>query len=140
MDFFATSHDKSPCDGIGGTVRCLVTQSSFQNNHILNVDLMYDRCANNIPGIVLIKINTDDVQNHITIFPLEESCSSADSFQGSRIHHHFIPATNGFEMRIISADKSASNVSTQAPSNIINFMPGMLFLVFMTMIGLLDML
>ena len=37
---------------------------SFQNNHILNVDLMYHLCVNNIPGIIFIKINTDDVQNH----------------------------------------------------------------------------
>ena len=38
---FATSYGASPCDGIGGTVKCLVTQSSFQNNHISNVDLIF---------------------------------------------------------------------------------------------------
>ena len=38
--FFATSHGKSPCDGAGGTVKRLVIHSSFQNNLILNVDLM----------------------------------------------------------------------------------------------------
>ena len=126
--FFATSYGTSPCDGIGNTVKCLVTQSSFQNNHVLNVDLIYDLCANNIPGIIFITINTYDVQNYIANFSLKERYSSADSFQGSRIYHCFITTTNGFEMRLISADKDALNVSIskiQPPSNITNFMPGM---------------
>ena len=117
--FFATIHSNSPCNSIGSRVKHLVTQSSFQNNLILNVDLMCHWCVGNIIGIIFIKINTDDVQNHITKFPLEESYSSADSFQGSRIHHHFIPAANGFEMRIISADNGSSNVfisKIQAPN------------------------
>ena len=128
MALFATSHGTSPCDGIGGKVKQLVTQSRFRNNHILSVDLMHDWYVNNIPGIIFIKITTDNVQNHITRFSLEESYSSADSFQGSRIHHHFILKANGFEIRIISADKDASNISIskiQAPSNITNFMPEM---------------
>ena len=61
---FATSHGKSPCDGVGGTVKHLVTESSFQNNHILNIDLMYEWCVDNIPGIFFI-------QNHITKFSLD---------------------------------------------------------------------
>ena len=59
---------------------------------------------------------------------MEEKYSSADSFQSSRIHHHFITKDHGFEMGIISADNGASNVSIskiQAPSNITDFMPGM---------------
>ena len=59
---------------------------------------------------------------------MEESYSSANSFQGSKVHHHFIPTVNAFKMRIISADKGASNVSIskiRAPSKITDFMPGM---------------
>ena len=36
--FFSTSHGKSPCDSIGGTVKCLVARSSLQatiDGHIL---------------------------------------------------------------------------------------------------------
>ena len=57
--YFAKSYGKSPCDGIGGTVKHLTTQSCFQNNHIFNVDLIYDLCVNNIPGIIFIKTKTD---------------------------------------------------------------------------------
>ena len=118
--FFATSHGKSPGDGIEGIV-------SFQNKHVLNVDLKFDWSVDNSPGIIFIKINTDDVQNRVTKFSLEERYSFANSFQGSRIRRHFIPTTNGFEMRIISAGNGASNVSIseiQAPSNITDFVLG----------------
>ena len=140
---FAISYGTSPCHGIGGTVKCLVTQSSFQNNHILNVDLIYDLCVNNIPGIIIIKINTGDVQTHIANFSLEERYSSADSFQGSRIYHRFITTTNGFEMRIISADKGALNVSIQRSKHLpilLTLCQECMLLVFMMTMGLFEML
>ena len=74
---------------------------------------------------------------------MQERYSSADSFQGSRIHHHFINAANGFEIRIISADKVASNVSiskTQALLTLLTLCQGCLLLAFMMTIGLLGML
>ena len=43
--FFATSHGKSPCDGVGGTIKRLVTNASLQrpgNQQILTaVDVFY---------------------------------------------------------------------------------------------------
>ena len=44
--------------------KCLLTQSSFQNNHNLNVDLIYDSCVNNIAGIIFIKINSDETSEN----------------------------------------------------------------------------
>ena len=49
--FFATSHGKQPCDGIGGTVKCLAAKHSLQNdvsNHILNPQQMFDFCQQSI--------------------------------------------------------------------------------------------
>ena len=43
--FFATSHGKSPCDGIGGTVKCLVARASLQptlEHHILTPQQMFE--------------------------------------------------------------------------------------------------
>ena len=54
MAFFATSHGKSPCDGIGGTVKRLVARASLQaatDGHILNASKMYDWSSRNIPGV-----------------------------------------------------------------------------------------
>ena len=40
--FFATSHGKSPCNGIRGTVKCLLARASLQNTSILNINEMYE--------------------------------------------------------------------------------------------------
>ena len=52
--FFATSHGKSPCDGIGGTVKTLTSIVSLHrttNNHILTASAMFDFCQIEIKGI-----------------------------------------------------------------------------------------
>ena len=40
--FFGTSHGKSPCDGTGGTVKCLLARASLQSTSILNINEMYE--------------------------------------------------------------------------------------------------
>ena len=45
--FFATSHGKSLCDGIGGTVKRVITRESLQlgpGNTINSVDKVYELC------------------------------------------------------------------------------------------------
>ena len=52
--FFATSHRKSPCDGIGGTVKRLVARASLHaaiGNQILNAAQMFEWAVANISGI-----------------------------------------------------------------------------------------
>ena len=53
-NFFATSHGKSPCDGIGGTVKRLTAKASLQRspgNQILSAAHMMEFCSNFIAGI-----------------------------------------------------------------------------------------
>ena len=55
-NFFATSHGKLPFDGIGGTVKRLVTRASLQqsiSNQILTADKMFEFCVEKIKGIDL---------------------------------------------------------------------------------------
>ena len=55
MAFFAISHGKSPCDGIGGTTKRLVAIASLQateNNQILNSYQMFQLATQNILGII----------------------------------------------------------------------------------------
>ncbi|XP_047126585.1 uncharacterized protein LOC124807906 [Hydra vulgaris] len=57
---FATSLSKQPCDGIGGKVKCLATQASFQRdmgNHILSPQAMYKYCNGNIEGTKLCSVD-----------------------------------------------------------------------------------
>ena len=60
--FFATSHGKSPCDGVGGTIKRLVTNASLPrpgNQQILTaVDVFYF-CQEKITGIKVFFLEKD---------------------------------------------------------------------------------
>ena len=52
--FFATSHGKSPCDGIGGTVKRTIARASLQrplNDQLLTFDAVKTFCQTSIHGI-----------------------------------------------------------------------------------------
>ncbi len=64
VPFIATSHGKSPCDGIGGTVKRLATRASLQRpiyNEILIAKSMFMFCKDNIANIVFIFIAEKDM-------------------------------------------------------------------------------
>ena len=61
-NIFATSHGKSACDGIGGTVKRLTAKLSLQrpvNKQILTPQDMFDFCKEAVTGqlIVYCKVN-----------------------------------------------------------------------------------
>ena len=61
---FVTSHGKSTCDGIGGTVKRLVTKASLQrpyNVQILTSDAIINFCNENIHGIKFFNMPPEDV-------------------------------------------------------------------------------
>ena len=54
LHFFATSHGKNACDGVGGTTKKLAPCASLQrpiHNQILNPHQLYDFAKIEIPGI-----------------------------------------------------------------------------------------
>jgi len=58
------SHGKQSCDGIGGTVKRLVTKASLQhnfNNQILNAHSMFEFCRGNIQHIMFFFVTKDEV-------------------------------------------------------------------------------
>ena len=92
MDFFATSHGKQPCDGIGGTVKRLAAKASLQRNlqnQILTLKAMFDFCVNNIEGINFIYISTDEL-SETRIF-LNDRFVNASTISGTRSFHQFDP-------------------------------------------------
>ena len=65
-NFFATSHGKSPFDGIGGTVEQLVTKASLQqpiSNQILTADKMFEFCMEGIKGIDFSFLKNQEIGN-----------------------------------------------------------------------------
>ena len=112
--FFATSHGKSPCDGIGGTVKRLVARASLQatvENQILSVEEMYKWATGNIQGIHFFYVTSEDIQQNASVFNLEHRFSTAKTVVGTRSHHSFIPlSSTQMEMRRISADQICTSV------------------------------
>ena len=62
-NFFSTSHGKSTCDGIGGTVKRLVLASLQRpyNDQILTSDAIINFCNENIHGIKFFNVPPEDV-------------------------------------------------------------------------------
>ena len=50
--FFATSHGKGPCDGVGGTIKRLAAYASLQGRQISSPKELYDWAISNVKGII----------------------------------------------------------------------------------------
>lgn len=92
--FFATSHGKSPCDGIGGTVKRLTARASLQrpeDDQILSTDKMFDFCNKEISGITFIKITKDSMKDVREM--LNTRFELGRTVPGTRSYHHFSPTS-----------------------------------------------
>ena len=91
--FFATSHGKSPCDSIGGTIKRTVTKASLQrpyNDQILTPAQLFEFCKENINGIDFIFISKEIMEQVRNI--MNKRFQIADKpIPGTRNFHHFIP-------------------------------------------------
>ena len=108
-NFFATSHGKNSCDGIGGTVKRLATRASLQSpldNQILTPYQLFEFASQNISGITSFCVNSETVKKTETI--LEPRFAKAERIKGIRNHHQFVPEGNS--MRMIRISGSTSNV------------------------------
>ena len=92
--FFATSHGKSPCDGIGGTVKRLTSSASLKrtiNDQILTVEKMFTFCKDSIKAILFILIakeQVDEIRRNLT-----DRFKTGKTVPGTRSYHHFIPVS-----------------------------------------------
>ena len=86
--FFATSHGKSPCDGIGGTVKCLVAWASLQAtvvNHSLTARQMFEWASEHISSITFFLVSVDDVTENEAKFELTSRLPSTRGAPDSRV-------------------------------------------------------
>jgi hypothetical protein len=105
-NFFATSHGKSPCDGIGGTVKGLTARASLQRTttrHILSVEQMFDFCKDSILGINFVYIPSAEIDK--TRSELESRFSIAKTIPGTRSYHQYVPkSASTIKMKRVSDD------------------------------------
>ena len=105
--FFATSHGKSPCDGIGGTVKRLTVQAckGLTQNKFSTVSSMLSFCKANIPGITFIYISKERMEDVRT--ELKERFAMGHTIPGTKSYHFFTPVnTNVIAFKRIAEDDS----------------------------------
>ena len=91
-NFFATSHGKSPCDGIGGSLKRATMKASLQriaNNHILSPKDMFEFC--NISFEIITSFFVSAEQMAVVRATSEERYKNLMSIPGTRSFHQFNP-------------------------------------------------
>lgn len=103
--FFATSHGKGACDGIGGTVKRLARRYCLQHPQtiIKTAEELYNWADENIKNISFMYFESTLYIKTLT--KIEERLSVAVPIKGSQSYHSFIPLD---EKRIIVKETSTS--------------------------------
>ena len=127
--FFATSHGKSPCDGIDGTIKRLVARASLQattGNHILNAKELFSWAKANISGIEMLFVSGEEIEKCEKT--LEPRLNASKTIAGTRSHHSIVPiSSDSLKIRRISSDKDGTSVKVTSSSRTIasqSFTPG----------------
>jgi len=105
-NFFATSHGKNACDGVGGTIKRLAARASLQRaitNQIQTPEQLFQFAVEEIPGVTVFFVSSESVEK--TSKFLEPRFSTAPRFKGSRKNHQFIPRGSDIVMRRVSGGK-----------------------------------
>ena len=108
--FFATSHGKSPCDGIGGTVKRKLYRESLTRtvgNHILNSEAAFEFCQNSFDCITFFHISADDLVP--VRRELKKRYARGDTITGTQSYHMFIP--NGIGQVSYKRTSEDSNIA-----------------------------
>lgn len=91
-NFFASSHGKNACDGIGGTTKREITRVSLQRpytNQILTPKDVYEYCSQNISGVTYQYVSREEITENEK--KLENRFQFCQRIPGTRVYHRFIP-------------------------------------------------
>ena len=102
--FLTTSHGKSPCDGVGGFIKCYVAKHNLQtplHDQILSHQSMLDLCVREIPSIAFFGVSQEQIVN--VCFDLEDRFQK--SVPGTRSSCNFVPIScNKIAHKLTSED------------------------------------
>ena len=105
--FSATSHGKSPCDGVGGFVKHYVVKCSLQrplHDQILSYQSMFDLCVREIPSITFFSVSQEGMVN-VPAY-LEDCFIKSKTVPGTRSSQHFVPIScNRIAHKLTSEDR-----------------------------------
>jgi hypothetical protein len=90
--FFATSHGKGPCDGVGGTMKHLAARSSLQHHQILTPTQLYLWAKEHLPAILVQCVCNSGVEQ--TRHHLKFRFDSNRTVVGTCQYHAFLSFSN----------------------------------------------
>ena len=88
--FFATSHGKGPCDGVGGTVKRLAARASLQRpyeNQIMEPKQLYEWAKSSLEGIHWSYVTTKEVEREEML--LRSRFASSITIPATQNYHAF---------------------------------------------------
>ena len=91
-----TSHGKSACDGIGGTVKRPATKASLKrpaHNQILIPLDMFSYCESDVTGIKFFYMSSATIKENVIL--LQDRYNAAQTVKGTRQLHRFVPQPQG---------------------------------------------
>jgi hypothetical protein len=110
--FFATSHGKGPCDGLGGTIKRLAAKSSLQNvnNPINSAEKFFLWVNKNIVNVNTKFFSIQEYNNETR--ELQKRFEKAKMIPGTLMYHSFIPREKGkIEVKITSLATTSTLVN-----------------------------
>ena len=99
--FFATSHGRNACDGVGDTIKRLAAHASLQrpfSNQILTPKQLFDFAEANVDGVTSFFVSSIEVFSNTGF--LESQFAISSIFKGTRSHHQFIPNSTSLNLTI----------------------------------------
>ena len=106
--FFATSHAKSPCDGIGGTVKRKLAKANLMrltHDQLLTVQSVYQFCTHFIDGINFFFISKEELVSIWTT--LSRRFIAGNTVPGTCLYHHFASeAVSQLKFKCTSLDEN----------------------------------
>ena len=91
-----TSHRKSTCDGIGGTVTRLINRINLQSassGHITTPIEIYNYAKENKTNINFFYISDKEISINVADYNLEKRYQESNTFYGIRYMHQFLPTS-----------------------------------------------
>ena len=89
--FFATSHGKGPCDGVGGTVKRLAARTSLQrpyNEQIMTPHQLFEFAVSEIPSVKFYYATIDEYSQEASF--LKSRFELSRTIAGTHRLHSFI--------------------------------------------------
>ena len=105
-NFFATSHGKTSCDGLGGCIKRQAALESLRRpyaDQIINIERLLNFCKENIKDITCHLVTIEEIENIRVSYN-----KVAKTIPGTRQFHQFVPHKNIIKCKHTSTDESCA--------------------------------